>query len=233
MKFISNRIVNPAGNSPSFDDWVKQFLKEASDKTAGREAAPEQDGDSRGQGRGQVINTEGEEDMTNNPECPEEEISARKDTGGTTDQKKEKKEASCGKEMGESDDAGKVTEDHTEASPGDDANPEPKVLINNDPNYQKGESVDGKKNKKEKKTESNLKVRFQKIATMDRISKLVLFASLSSNKEYLIGTTPLGYVEAMTGLKFANMTSEEKEWFKDFWLTMYPAEYVEQMVKDR
>ena len=44
---------------------------------------------------------------------------------------------------------------------------------------------------------------------------------------------PLEYCEAMVGLKFANLTEEEKAFLRSFWLTMYPPEYVENMIKDR
>lgn len=252
MKLIANRIINPAGDGPTFQEWLEKFVKQASEAKPGT-GLPDGEKDPRGQNRGQVINTEGEEDMTNDPEMPkEDDKSARKDTGGTTDTKKASKTAECGKEMGESSDAGKVTEEHTEAGPGDDENPEPKVLINNDPNCQKGESTDpakaqgkskkqpgdpvvgkgkGKSEKKEKK--SSAKSRFAKVASLDRLSKMKLFASLSSNKQYHLGNRPLDYVEAMVGMTFANMTEEEKGWFRDFWLTMYPPEYVDEMVKDR
>ena len=139
--------------------------------------------------------------------------------------------------MGECSDAGAVTENHTDAGPGDDEMPEPKILINNDPNYQKGESTDPGKVKGDKKKQpgdpvvnkaSSATLKFHKVASMDRLQKLAFFASLTSNKEY-----PVAYAEAMAGLKFANLTDEEKTWFKDFWLTMYPQEYVNEMVADR
>jgi len=258
MKFVTHRIVNPAGDAPDFNEFVENLLKQASE-----EAKPglgiDTDDEPRGQQRGQVVNTEGEEDMTNDPQPPKQGGNARPDSGGTTDQKdheqsdkegsaeepvkeaeatetetQETKEAECGKEMGESDDAGKVTEEHSDAGPGDDENPEPKVKINDDPNYQKGESTDPGKAKGDSKKQpgepvaAQIKAKFEKVASMDRLQKLVLFASLSSNQSY-----PVEYAEAMAGIKVANMTNEEKEWFRDFWLTMYPPEYVENMVKDR
>lgn len=263
MNFFTNKIVNPVGNGgPSFDEWLADFLTKTAE---GREAKPEKGDDSRGAGRGQVINTEGEEAMTNNPEMPKEQGgNARPDKGGKTDQAENKqtdkggsdtapvKEAGCGKEMGESDDAGKVTEDHTEAGPGDDKHPEPKILINNDPNYQKGESTDpakatgkGKKQPGEPVTgkSSFTKAQFKKIAMMERKEKLQLFAYLSaqrSNTWLPVKTAEgeshipsLAYVEAVTGVKFANMQEDEKTWFKSFWSILYPEEYVSEMVKDR
>ncbi len=260
MNFFTNRIVNPAGDGPSFEDWLVDYLAKNADdqigqeKVASEKAAPgigmDAGNEPRGQMRGQVINTEGEEAMTNDPEMPKEQGgNARPDTGGTTDQKKHEQadkgassaerqdnivEATCGKEMGESDDAGKVTEEHTEAGPGDDQNPDPKVLINNDPCYQKGESTDPAKAKGKSKKQPDDPVvkaqsrQFKKIASMNRNEKLALFATLSANK-----TNPITYVEAMTNLKFANMTDDEKTWFKDFWKVLYPPEYVEEMVADR
>ncbi len=242
MNFFTHKIVNPAGEGKTFDNWVNELLKtaETEQKTASEEAAPglgqDTSDEPRGQMRGQVINTEGEEAMTNAPEEPTEQGgNARPDTGGTTDQKDNKqtdkgasatpevKEAHCDKEMGESDKAGDVTEEHSEAKPADDK--AEGQQINNDPCYQKGESVTMKKEKEKK---ASLTHRFEKIATMGRIGKLALFASLSSNDKY-----PIDYVEAMTGIKVANMTEEEKSWFTDFWLTMYPPEYVKEMVQDR
>lgn len=251
MNFFHNKIANPVGNGPSFNEWLeKQFgAKEAETQDqvkAASEAKPgigiDMKGESRGQQRGQVINNDNEEGAHSYQEGEsvdgkkEQGGNARPDTGGTTDKKDHKqtdkeatakvKQAKCGKEMGESSDAGKVTEKHTEAAPGDDENKEPKILINNDPNYQKGESTKGKgKDKKSDKSASN--GQFKKVASMNRQEKLALFASLSSQKH------PIEYVEAMVGLKFANMTSEEKEWFKNFWTIMYPPEYVEDMVADR
>ena len=52
MNFFSNRIVNPTGKTPSWNDWLEKFASEAK---------PETDDDPRGQGRGQVINNDNEE----------------------------------------------------------------------------------------------------------------------------------------------------------------------------
>ncbi len=237
--FITNKIVNPAGGGPTFKEWLeKNYSKKAETnsevKTAG-EAKPECDGDPRGQCRGQVINNDNEEGAGQSYQDGES-VKGKSDQAEGKSEKKDKeassvatKQADCGKDMGECDDAGKVTEDHTEAGPGDDENPDPKILINNDPNYQKGESSDGGKvTSKNKKTEAQAASGFRKISSLDRGEKMKLFAALSSNKSY-----PLEYVEAVTGLKFANLTDEEKTWFKDFWRTMYPESYVLDMVEDR
>lgn len=251
MNFFTHKIANPAGGGPTFHEWLaREIAKVAS------EAKPECDDDPRGQCRGQVINNDNEDGAGYQKG---ESVSGKKDqggnsrpdTGGTTDQKEHKqkdkeasaaasKTAKCGKEMGEAKDVGKVTEKHTEAGPGDDENPEPKVLINNDPNYQKGESTNpGKvtdKNKKQpgepvvgkgKKKASN-SIKFEKISAMDYNQKLRVFAMLTSNKEY-----PIEYAEAVTGIKFANMKEDEKKWFSDFWNILYPPEYVKEMAKDR
>lgn len=261
MNFFHNRIANPVGDSPSFNEWlVKHFGAEQVEKTAS-EAKPglgQDTGDEpRGQMRGQVINNDNEEGAHSYQEgestdgCKDQGGNARPDTGGTTDAKDHKqtdkeggadedvkeaevKEAGCGKEMGESDDAGKVTEDHTEAAPGDDeAKGDCKSLINNDPNYQKGESTDPGKVKGDNKKQPGDKVvasnksTFKKVASLQRHEKLALFATLSAQKH------PIEYCEAMVGLKFANLTPEEKEWFTNFWQILYPPEYVSEMVADR
>jgi len=262
MNFITNRIVNPVGDGPTFNDFIENLIKSAENNkpeqtevvTAAGEAKPECKDDGRCQDRGQVISDKGEageghQSGESVKGKSDQGGNARPDKGGKTDQDKNEqtdkggstnvktKEAACGKEMGESGAAGKVTEDHTDAGPGNDENPDPKILINNDPCYQKGESTDGGKSKSKGKSEgksegkdkkSSVTLKFQKIATMNRLAKLTLFASLTSNKEY-----PIQYAEAMSGLKVANLTDEEKSWFTDFWLTMYPQEYVDEMVADR
>ena len=242
MNFFHNKISNPLGTGPTFQEWMQKTLEKQAE---GRVAKPEEDG-SRGEARGQVINTEGEPEMTNDPNKGAGKSQAE---GKNETKKEDKKEASsyqktvkakCGKEMGESSGAGKVTEKHTDASPGDDENPNPKVNINNDPNYQKGESVnpgkvDGKNKKqpgepvvKGKGKKANTNATFKKVASLDRKEKLGLFAYLSSQKH-----NPIEYVEAAVGLKFANMTPEEKSWFEDFWKVLYPDDYVKEMAKDR
>lgn len=257
MNFFHNKIANPAGDAPTFNDWLeKQFgTKTASEAKPG--IGMDMDGESRGQQRGQVINNDNEEGAHSYQEGEsvdgkkEQGGNARPDKGGETDQKDNKqndkgastvakvKQAKCGKEMGESSDAGKVTEDHTEAAPGDDeAKGDCSQLINNDPNYQKGEStdpgkVDGKNKKqpgdqvvgKSKSAASN--VPFKKISSMNHKERLAAFAYFGSLKH------PMDYVEAQVGLKFANLTAEEKKWLKSFWGILYPAEYVEEMVADR
>lgn len=254
MKLFDNRIVNPVSQEVTWGEWVKKCLEKNAAEAKPGLGLDEESKEPRGQQRGQVINTEGEEAMTNDPKMPEKEQggNARPDTGGTTDQKdhkqtdkggsteiedKEPKEAASGKIMGECDDAGKVTEDHAEAGPGDEENPEPKVLINNDPNYQKGESTDPGKVKGDSKKQpgepvvgknSSSSNKFKKVASLDHKEKLTLFATLSANK-----SNPITYVEAMVGLKYANLTEEEKTWLKDFWKVLYPPEYVEEMVADR
>ena len=117
------------------------------------------------------------------------------------------------------------------------------MLINNDPNYQKGESVDpAKAQGKTKKQPGDPVVgksasndnKFKKVASLNREEKIQLFAKLTSsmNKSGK-PMNPIEYVEAFVGMKFANMTAEEKTWFKDFWNIMYPPAYVAEMVADR
>jgi hypothetical protein len=271
MNFFTNKIVNPAGSSsPSFEEWLAGFLtKQASEAKPG--LGQDTGDEPRGQMRGQVINNDNEEGAHSYQEGEsvdgksDQGGNARKDKGGKTDtgeepEKQSDKEsasrkvvkAECGKEMGEANDAGKVTEEHTDASPGDDEHPEPKVKINNDPCYQKGESTDPAKAKGDSKKQpgepvvgkgASAKAKFEKVAKLDRKKKLHLFAYLSAQRnntnlpmKSASGTTykpSLAYVEAMVGEKFANMQDDEKEWFRDFWRVLYPESYVEEMVADR
>ena len=116
------------------------------------------------------------------------------------------------------------------------------LIFNNDPNYQKGEStnpgkVDGKNKKTDgisKKTEASTKKGFKKIACLNRREKLELFAHMTQQKTKTGAPAyPIQYVEAMVGVTFANMKDDEKEWFRKFWLTMYPEAYVSEMVAER
>lgn len=248
MKFFTNKIANPAGNGVNFQEWIEKTFgtKTASEAKPG--IGMDTDGEPRGQQRGQVINNDNEEGAHSYQEGEsvdgkkDQGGNSRPDSGGTTDLKDHKqndkegsvKEAVCGKEMGESSDAGKVTEDHTEAGPGDDKHPEPKVLINNDPCYQKGESTDpGKvrgKNKKqpgEPVVSASNKLAFKKVSTLNHQEKLALFMVLSAQKH------PIEYCESMTSLKFANLTPKEKQWFTNFWEILFPPEYAADMVADR
>lgn len=237
MNFFHNRIVNPVNGGPTFQEWVAKLAAQAVDKKAS-EAKPECDDDPRGQCRGQVINNDNEDGAgyqkgESVDGKKEQGGNARKDVGGKTDQKDNKqtdKEAACGKEMGKCDNAGKVTEKHTPASSTEMGSEKSKGStveqnINNDPNYQKGESVTMKKKDKGKKAS---RLSFQKVASLAQKDKIKLFAHLMSNKN-----NPIQYVEAMVGIKFANLTPEEKKWLTDFWEIMYPPEYVKEMVKDK
>lgn len=253
MNFFTNKIVNPAGGGPSFEEWLATFLtKQASEAKPG--LGMDTSGEPRGQMRGQVINNDNEEGAHSYQEG--ESVDGKKDQSEGKKPKAEKesakkapvKKAECGKEMGESSAAGKVTEEHTDAAPGDDES-DLKVKINNDPCYQKGESVDPSKAKSKKESSARTpkktasKVKFEKIASMDRNKKLRLFAVLSSQKKntyfpvkLATGTTykpSLAYVEAMVGVTYANMEESEKKWFKDFWRVLYPENYVEEMTTDR
>ncbi|MHA2279874.1 MAG: hypothetical protein ACXAC5_03230 [Promethearchaeota archaeon] len=252
MNFFSHKIANPAGNASTWNDWLENyFQKEAS------EAKPECDDDPRGQCRGQVINNDNEEGAHSYQEGEsvdgkpdQEEGGSHKEaqaSGEVKDTQSEEtatsetttKEAHCDKEMGECDKAGDVTEDHSDAGNADVGNAQVEQNINNDPNYQKGEStnpgkVDGKNKKTEASTKTAVKSGFKKIACLERKEKLELFAHMTSQKTKS-GTAvyPIQYVEAMVGLTFANMKDDEKSWFRKFWLTMYPDSYVEEMVADR
>lgn len=243
MQFFSHKIVNPAGNTATWEDYLAAHLKTAEEKKAS-EAKPECcDDDPRGECRGQVINNDNEEGAHSYQEG--ESVDGKPDQveGGSKDKEAsaeakvveaKTKEAHCDKEMGECGKAGDVTEEHSDAGNADVGDAAVEQNINNDPNYQKGESTNpGKVDGKNKKTEASSKG-FKKIACLDRKEKLELFAHMTQKKNKL-GTPayPMPYIEAMIGLKFSNMKDDEKEWFRSFWRTMYPDSYVEEMVADR
>ena len=232
VPFFSNKIMNPAGDGPTWDEWVKKTLNktaETSEEKTASEATPEcSDGDPRSQCRGQVVNNDNEEGANSYQKGESVDGKPSQEEGSAKAESETESVKEAGKEMGECSDAGKVTEEHGEAAPADEGS-EAKSKINNDPCYQKGESTDGGKvTSKNKKTEAVTKSTFKKVASLDHSEKIKLFASLSANKK-----NPIEYVEAMVGLKFANLTEEEKAWFKDFWRTMYPEDYVNEMVADR
>ncbi len=249
MNFFSHKIMNPTGNTASWDEWLSERLKIAEEKQAS-EAKPECDDDPRGQCRGQVINNDNEEGAHSYQEGESVDGKPDQREGGSKEKeaetKVETKVADCGKEMGECSKAGDVTEEHSDAGNADVGDAAVEQNINNDPNYQKGEStnpgkVDGK-NKKDKGAEASAKAAtktaqkkgFKKIACLDRKEKLELFAHMTKQKTKS-GTPayPITYVEAMVGFKFSNLKDDEKEWFRHFWRTMYPDSYVEEMVADR
>lgn len=245
MNFVTHRIIDPTGDKKSdFSEWLSNFVKTAS------EAKPEDD-DSRGAGRGQVINNDNEDGSHSYQEG--ESVDGKPDQKEGKSDKKEAeadipdiveaenddsitKEADCGKEMGSCGNAGKVTEEHTdaestEAGAPSDTSSTTKQRINNDPNYQKGEStnpgkVDGK-NKKESSVEIGTHG-FKKVASLNRVEKLELFAHILPQKKW-----PLPYVEAMLGVKWSNLTDKEKEKLMRFWRTQYDEDYVQEMVADR
>ncbi len=249
MNFFSHKIANPTGNTTTWDEWLENYLN----KTAS-EAKPECDDDPRGECRGQVINNDNEEGAHSYQEG--ESVDGKPDQveGGSKDKEDKEananvavKEADCSKDMGECAKAGDVTEEHSDAGNADVGNAAVEQNINNDPNYQKGESTNpGKvtgKNKKDKGAEASAKKAvtktaqkrgFKKIACLDKKEKLELFAHMTAQKTKS-GTPqyPIQYIEAMVGVTYANLKDEEKTWFKKFWSTMYPDSYVSDMVADR
>ncbi len=245
MQFFSHKIVNPTGNTVKWDDYLADLLKTAEEKQAS-EAKPECDDDPRGQCRGQEINNDNEEGAHSYQEGESVDGKPDQSEGRSKEKKAETKIADCGKEMGECDKAGDVTEEHSDAGNADVGEAAVEQNINNDPNYQKGEStnpgkVDGK-NKKEKGAEASTRTAtktaqkkgFKKIACLDRKEKIELFTHLTQQKNKSgVAAYPMPYIEAMVGLKFSNMKDDEKEWFRHFWRTMYPDAYVEEMVSDR
>jgi len=243
MEFFSHRIVNPVGNGSTFDDWIKKnFVKTSS------EAKPECEDDPRGQCRGQVINNDNEEGAHSYQEGESVDGKPDQSEGSKKESKKGKeteassdtpiKEADCEKEMGESNKAGDVTEEHSDAASADVGEAKVEQNINNDPNYQKGESTDpGKvdgKNKKESAVKNASSKGFKKVASMGHKEKLELFAYMTSQKTKSGAPAwPMEYVEAMVGTTYANLKDDEKAWFRKFWETQYPDSYVAEMVKDR
>ncbi len=242
MQFFSHKIVNPTGNTVNWNDYLAKQIKIAEEKQAS-EAKPECDDDPRGQCRGQEINNDNEEGAHSYQEG--ESVDGKPDQceGGSKDKKAkskveakvEAKVAHCDKDMGECDKAGDVTEEHSDACNADVGEAAVEQNINNDPNYQKGESTNpGKVDGKNKKTKASNKKGFKKIACLVHKEKLELFAHMTRQKNKSgVAAYPMLYIEAMIGIKFSNLKDDEKEWFRHFWRTMYPDSYVEEMVADR
>lgn len=285
MKLYTNLIANPSGSSVSWDEWLE---KNFGSKTAS-EAKPEQDGDPRGQGRGQVINNDNEDgahsyqegesvdgksdqaegsktkkNENSNKNTPSNDDSSNDDS--SSDDSTKTATAHCDKEMGESDKAGDVTEDHSDAANADVGKAKVEQNINSEPNHQKGESTDPGKAKGKSKKGPNDKAassgNFKKIASMNRSERIKLIATLGSNhnnpKPYIEAMAGLSidsmsrpeklqliaalganknnskqHIEAMVGITIANLTSDEKGYLRKYWNTMYPRDYVENMIEDR
>ncbi len=241
MQFFSHKIVNPVGGGPTFNEWVEKYLTKTSS-----EAKPECDDDPRGQCRGQVVNNDNEEGAHSYQEG--ESVDGKPDqVEGTpvaeiTADSETPVKAHCDKDMGECSKAGDVTEEHSDAANADVGEAQVEQNINNDPNYQKGESTDpGKvtgKNKKESAKKGHTKQAtskgFKKVASMNHKEKLELLAYMTSQKTKSGAPAwPMEYVEAMVGQTYANLKNDEKAWFQRFWATQYPDSYVSEMVKDR
>lgn len=259
FKFFHNRIVNPVSGGLNFQQWVEKITKEAAAKKATKTAESSKEmGETSG--AGEVTekhspaapgdpNSDVSALINNDPNYQKgESVDGKKKDEKKSDKKESAataqtaKKADCGKEMGESDAAGKETEKHTPAAPADEKS-DVKTLINNDPNYQKGESVSGKEDQKDGsprkdkggatakgviKATKTAAAKLRKVASLNREEKLQLFAELSRNPK-----NPIAFIEAMVGLKIANMTKEEKQMLRDFWLTMFDEDYVEKMLADR
>jgi len=232
MEFFSHRIANPVGGGKTFTEWANDYLEKLAS-----EAKPECEDDPRGQCRGQVVNNDNEEGADSYQKG--ESVDGKDDQAeGKKDKKSEAASDTPVKEagekgMGDCSKAGDVTEEHSDASSDDVGDAKTEQNINNDPNYQKGEStnpgkVDGK-NKKESSAKG-----FTKIASMNRKEKLETFAHMTSQTNKSGAPAwPIEYVEAMLGITYANMKDDEKAWFEKFWQTMFPDSYVKEMVKDR
>ena len=251
-RFFHNRIVNPVSGGITFNEYVKKLTKKTAEcgkemgETSGageltEKHAPAAPGDDNSDVKALINNDPNyQKGESVDGKKKNEKKSDKKESVATT---QTTKKADCGKEMGESDAAGKETE-HSPAAPADEKS-DVKALINNDPNYQKGESVDGKKDQKDGnprkdkggatastkgviKATKTAAAKLRKVASLNREEKIQLFAELSRNPK-----NPIAFIEAMVGIKIANMTKEEKQMLRDFWLTMFDTDYVEKMVADR
>jgi len=114
FKFITN-IKNPCGGGPTLDEYVEKLLNK---KAAGVAAPEKEDSKEPDTEKGQVINSEGEEGVTNDPKMPGEK---------TSDEKTEVKEA-----------AGKAKAEDAEG----EGIP---ISLDASEEFQKGESTDGSK----------------------------------------------------------------------------------------
>lgn len=236
MNFITNRIPNVTGNGVTFDEYVDKLLKKSAEaeetekknyniNNDNKDGAGYQKGETQGKGHKPSVETMKDENL--------DPVEGKGKSEKEAKAKKETKVADCNREMGEANAAGKMVDNATghqeqgNASEGPDA---VRQQINAEPNYQTGESTAKPQGKKTEKSETKASVTssFQKIASMKREDKIKTFAVLAANKN-----NPLAYVEAMVGLKWANMTDKEKEFVRKYWRTMFPDSYVEQMVKDR
>jgi hypothetical protein len=252
MNFFTHRILNPAGNGPSFDEWVQNYIQKlAAEKSASEKKATKEMGECNNAGKvteehGDAASAEPSvSQKINNDPCYQKGESTDPSkakgkskkgpddpvAGGKTAAKKpipdfiqEKIDAkkNKGKDTDKKDDGKKVEAkvDNDKDEPKGNINNEGTPKMTNDPKLPKDDC------KKCKKASSDPV--FKKVASLNRAEKLRLFASLSANK-----SNPIQYVEAMVGMKFANMTDEEKTWFKKFWSVLYPEAYVSEMVKDR
>lgn len=202
MKFYTHRILSPAGKAQAFPDWVDSYFKKLAEAS------------------------------------------------------EEKKDSGC------CSGAGEVTEKHKPAKSEDGTDA---VLINNDPNYQKGESVDGKKEEKKtdkvetKKTSAKVAKKakdepkaninnnvqnnpkkpdvkgkkasvtkvFKTASQMNESEKVKMIIALASNKN-----NPIEYIEAMLGIKMANLSPKNKALVKNYFTILYGEKYANEMVQD-
>jgi hypothetical protein len=251
MNFIHNKITYPTGGGPTLDDIVDKILhtakKEQEEDTSkispiNNDNKPEahsyQEGESCGKGKkpGEDIDTMKNEDL----EAEEAKGGKKSEAAAPPAEKTAKSEQECDRAMGKSQDAGKMVDDpksHKEQGNCEKGEGAVTQQINAEPNYQKGESTDQSKAKPSSKKgpgdpvvgkSSASKPAFKKIAEMTRTDRIKTFAVLAANRH-----NPREYVEAMVGIKWANLTDKEKEFLRRFWRTMYPDEYVAEMIADR
>ena len=126
FKFITN-IKNPCGEGPTMDEYVEKVLKEA----AGIAAPEKEDSQEPDKEKGQVINSEGEEGVTNDPKMPEETTK-----GKAKPEAKEKPEAEEKPDVKEAAGKAKAEDAECEGIP---------ISLDSSEEFQKGESTDGSK----------------------------------------------------------------------------------------
>lgn len=234
MNFVTHRILNPAGKGPSFKDWMENYLQKLA---ADKQAECKEMGDCTDAGKvtekhSPAASGDGVvSSPINNDPCYQtgESVDGVKKDEKKAPAKKEAPKAEKKEEKSEKKEDKKGDKKEASAKPAvkeaKKTEDEPTANINN--NVQNDPELPKEDKKKAKKCAESTGG-FKKIAELERAEKLQLFATLSANPK-----NPIQYVEAMVGLKFANMTDEEKTWFKKFWGVLYPESYVTEMVKDR
>ena len=226
FRFITN-ITNPCGGGPTMDEYVEKVLKEA----AGVAAPEKSDSKEPDKEKGQVINSEGEEGVTNDPKMPEDNTSKKSDTKKTDDTEDDAKDKEDVKEA-----AGKAKaeDEDGEGIP---------ISLDADEEFQKGESVDGSKvtpdNKKTEAKRNSTKVKSaaKKCKECDCDPCTCKTAAKKCEKcdcdPCECDEKACSSASASKWMKISNLNPKEKKMLRSFWLTQYPREYVDAMIQDR